>query len=144
MNNFSDPNNNFSFDKEVQKDHFVKYKGKIFAGHHYLIDVWGEGEHLENEDLIKKIIANSAIAAGATVLDLHSHKFGEAEGISAIALLAESHISVHTWPERNFAAFDIFLCGNTNPEKAVRSIKQHIKFVKIKISKIKRGKVEKN
>ena len=139
MKNFPDPNNNFSFDKEVQKDHFVKYKGKIFAGHHYLIDVWGEGEHLENEDLIKEIIANSAIAAGATVLDLHSHKFGEAEGISAIALLAESHISVHTWPERNFAAFDIFTCGNTNPQAAADALRKAFQPKQFKISRALRG-----
>ena len=56
--------------------------------------------------------------ANATVLDLISNKF-EPQGVTAIALLAESHISIHTWPESNYSAVDIFTCGrNMMPELA--------------------------
>ena len=53
-------------------------------------------------------------------LHLHFHRFGKEQGISGVAVLAESHISVHTWPERNYIAFDIFMCGDTNPELVCR------------------------
>ena len=60
----------------------------------------------------------AAKLANATVLNLISNKF-EPQGVTAIALLAESHISIHTWPESNYSAVDIFTCGqNMKPELA--------------------------
>ena len=50
-------------------------------------------------------------AADATLLDLKVHGFGDGQGVTGIALLAESHISIHSWPERGYAAVDMFLCG---------------------------------
>jgi len=50
-------------------------------------------------------------ASFATLLHLHCHQFSDSGGLSAVAVLAESHITVHTWPERDFAAFDVFMCG---------------------------------
>ena len=95
--------NNVSL-KNEKNDHFVKYDGKLFAGHHYLVDVWGESKYLESEEGIKNLLNKMASAAGATVLSLHVRKFGEGQGITGIAILAESHVSIHTWPERSFTA----------------------------------------
>ena len=128
-----------AFSPSYQKDHFVRSNGKLFAGYHYLIDVWGRGIYLENELEIRKILKKAATSAGASVLHILTHRFGDGQGITGIAILAESHISVHTWPERDFAAFDIFLCGDTNPEKSLEIIKQYTKASKLKVSKIKRG-----
>ena len=57
--------------------------------------------------------------AGATLLHIHLHTFTDGGGISGVAVLAESHISVHTWPEKGYAAFDVFMCGDAEPRKAL-------------------------
>ena len=134
-----DIDNKFSSSAYKNKDHFVEYEGQIFAGHHYLVDVWGKGTYLNNEEEILNLITEAAVEAGASVLGTYSHKYEGEQGISAVVVLAESHISVHTWPERNFAAFDIFLCGATNPEKSLSVIKKYNKLNKVKVFKYKRG-----
>ena len=50
------------------------------------------------------------------------HSFGSKSGLTGVLLLAESHISVHTWPEREYAAFDVFMCGNCDPDAAAEVI----------------------
>ena len=86
----------------------------------------GNPNLLDNEDFIKNALKEAADAAGATFLGLVSHKF-DPQGVTAIALLAESHISIHTWPEQSFAAIDCFSCGDhTNPEAACRSLKESL------------------
>jgi len=104
-------------------DHFVHCDGVTFAGTHLLLDFWG-AEHLNDEDFIEQTLRHAVVAAGAQLLHIHLHRFTQGGGISGVALLAESHISVHTWPERDFAAFDIFMCGTAQPEQAARVIKQ--------------------
>ena len=75
-------------------------------------------QKLNDELYLRCLINNSAKLAKATVLNLISNKF-EPYGVTAIALLSESHISIHTWPESNYAAVDIFTCGaNMHPELA--------------------------
>jgi len=59
-------------------------------------------------------LREAVLQAGATLLHIHLHHFTPNGGISGVAVLAESHISVHTWPERNFAAFDVFMCGDAS------------------------------
>lgn len=73
---------------------------------------------LNDEAYVRNALSNAADLAGATLLDIRTHAF-EPQGITGFALLAESHISIHTWPEHNFAAVDAFTCGDTtNPELA--------------------------
>lgn len=85
-------------------------------GKHVLLDVWGV-ENLTSIPLLEAMIIEAAQRAGATVLDKHFHTF-TGGGVTGVAILAESHISVHTWPETAYAAFDIFMCGNCEPEVA--------------------------
>jgi len=71
---------------------------------------------------IKKIehaLKAAAQAAGAVVLNVVVHRFPQSDGVTGVAILAESHISVHTWPEHNYIAFDIFMCGNSDPQTAL-------------------------
>lgn len=78
---------------------------------------------LDDEDFVRNALTEAAEAAGATLLKLVSHKF-QPQGVTAIALLAESHISIHSYPEYGYAAIDCFTCGETtNPESACRSLK---------------------
>ena len=80
--------------------------------------------------------------SGAKILHMHMHRFGEEQGISGVAVLAESHISVHTWPERKYIAFDIFMCGDTNPELACKYLIETLKPKKKKVELIKRGNIK--
>ncbi len=133
-----DLNSKYSKKTHIASDHFVTENGQIFAGHHYLIDMW-DCLYLEEDNKIKDILINAAKAAGASVLQVETHHFGEGQGVSGVAILAESHISIHTWPERSFAAFDIFMCGNTNPELSFTFLKKTFKPKKVEIKKLKRG-----
>ena len=123
-------------------DHFASSDGQRFAGHHYLVDVWGEGAYLKSQTAIETILREAAEAAGATLLHIHTHQFGEGEGVSGIAILAESHISAHTWPERAFAAFDMFLCGGTDPEAGLKQIEDLTHGSRTLVSRVKRGVLE--
>ena len=86
---------------------------------HLLLELYRcDCEKLNDESYLRCILNKAAKLANATVLNLISNKF-EPQGATAIALLAESHISIHTWPESNYSAVDIFTCGqNMLPELA--------------------------
>ena len=74
-----------------------------------------------------------------TLIHIHLHRFGKEQGISGVAVLAESHLSVHTWPERNYIAFDMFMCGDTDPIAASNYLIATLKPKKKKVLIIKRG-----
>ena len=86
---------------------------------HLLLELYKcDFSKLNDESFLRCSLNNAAKLANATVLNLISNKF-EPQGVTAIALLAESHISIHTWPESHYSAIDIFTCGNNmKPEKA--------------------------
>jgi len=77
--------------------------------------------------------------AGATLLHIHLHTFTDGGGISGVAVLAESHISVHTWPEKGYAAFDVFMCGDAQPRKAMEVFKRAFNPGRIVVGEHKRG-----
>ncbi|MEJ2095796.1 MAG: adenosylmethionine decarboxylase [Deltaproteobacteria bacterium] len=123
------------------KDHFVRRDGLEFAGEHLLVDLWG-AQRLDDIDLMGRALRAAVKAAGATLLHIHLHHFTIQGGISGVAILAESHISVHTWPERHFAAFDIFMCGDSRPDKAVEIIKNNFAPARMTIGRNLRGMVQ--
>ena len=124
--------------KTITNDHFIIDKGKIYAGKHVILDLWNV-KFDNNMVTLKRIIKDAIVVSKATLLHMHLHKFGKEQGISGVAVLAESHISVHTWPERNYIAFDIFMCGDTFPSLAAESIVNSLKPKRKKIKVIKRG-----
>ena len=91
----------------------------IHKSKHFLLELYRcDCEKLNDESFLRCTLNRAAKLANATVLNLISNKF-EPQGVTAIALLAESHISIHTWPESNYSAVDIFTCGrNMMPELA--------------------------
>jgi len=95
---------------------------------HLLLELYScDNEKLNDESFLRCTLNKAAKLAKATVLNLISNKF-EPQGVTAIALLAESHISIHTWPESNYSAVDIFTCGqNMMPEQASQYIIQTLK-----------------
>ena len=90
-----------------------------FQGKHLLLELYGcNSDKLNDEIFLRYKIDNASKLARASVLKLVSNKF-EPYGVTAIALLAESHLSIHTWPESQYAAIDIFTCGkNMRPNLA--------------------------
>ena len=109
-----------------------------FAGSHLIIDLW-EAEGLDDKARIEQAMRDAVEAAGATLLHIHLHTFTPNGGISGVAVLAESHISVHTWPERGYAAFDVFMCGDAEPRKALTVLEQAFAPKRVVVGIHKRG-----
>ena len=127
--------------KNISADHFIIEKKKMYAGQHLILDFWGV--KFNNSIItLKKILKNAIKVSGATLLHIHLHRFGKQQGISGVAVLAESHISVHTWPERDYIAFDIFMCGDTNPDASAEYLLKTFKPKKSILKKIKRGVIK--
>lgn len=113
-------------------------KRKKYAGIHLIAEFWG-GKCIDDSKAIEKILIMAAQKANNTPLKTVIHKFNP-QGITGIILLAESHISLHFWPEWNYLALDIFTCGKKSmPYKALGYLKKIFKPKKIQIKKIKRG-----
>jgi S-adenosylmethionine decarboxylase len=103
-------------------DHFVRRNGLQFAGIHLILDLW-DASRLSDQRVVDRALRMAAEAAGATLLRLDLHTFPSTGGITGVAVLAESHISIHTWPERAYAAVDVFMCGSAEPHKAIDVIR---------------------
>ncbi len=89
------------------------------VGKHCILELYDcDPSKLDNEIFLRNAITTAAKRAGATLLNLITHRF-DPQGVTGLALLAESHISIHTWPENGYAAVDVFTCGDhTMPDKA--------------------------
>ena len=85
------------------KNFSVQKDGQTFAGIHLLIDFY-QASNLTDEHLIEEALENAASAVNAKKIDICVHKFPQNHGVSGVITLAESHISIHTWPEIFFAA----------------------------------------
>jgi len=127
----------------IDSDFFIKCAktGDEFAGRHILADFW-DVDDMGNLPLIQKTIEDAAVMAGATILHSHYHPFGEGMGVSGVTVLSESHISIHTWPERAFASIDIFMCGDCNPEVALQHMIKMFKPGSVEDSLHRRGLVQ--
>ena len=125
-----------------EKDHFIQRNGVEFAGTHLLLDLYDDS-HLDDINHIEQAMRDIVSSCGATLLHIHLHHFTPSGGVSGVAVLAESHISVHTWPERDYAAFDVFMCGDAEPENAVPVLKRAFFPRRIEVSEELRGRVSK-
>lgn len=119
-------------------DHFVSRDGLRFAGTHLIVDLW-DATSLDDLSLVEKALRDAADRAGATLLNIDLHHFSPNGGISGVAVLAESHISIHTWPEVSYAAVDIFMCGNAEPHKAIDVLKEAFLPGTVTLAEHKRG-----
>lgn len=111
------------------------------AGTHLLVDLW-RAKRLDEPAHLERTLRDAAAACGATVLAVNVHRFGAGGGVSALALLAESHISVHTWPERGYAAADIFMCGACDPYRALPVLEAGLACEVLRVHEQKRGVVD--
>lgn len=120
-------------------EHLMIRNGVRCAGAHLIVDLYG-GERLDDIKHVDATLRRCVEAAGATLLGVHLHYFDENGGVSGVAVLAESHISIHSWPEHNYAAFDIFMCGDTQPEACVDVLREAFSPDRVAVSEFLRGR----
>ena len=112
------------------------------AGIHLLADLHGVAPGLLTDAAgIDALLREAALAAGARILHSHFHSFGAGQGVTGVLLLAESHISIHTWPEVGFAAADIFMCGAARPQLALELIETSLRPQSRMVRTVERGQL---
>lgn len=112
----------------------------LAKGRHAVADVrYADPERLADANWLLEQAQAAAVAAGATVLQAHAHPFGPGQGVAGVVLLAESHLTFHTWPEHGFAALDAFMCGDCNPEKAVLDFARALGGLQVESRVLNRG-----
>jgi len=109
-------------------------------GRHVAVDTWGvDFELLNSAEFLQAQMVEAAEACGATVLSVQSKQF-EPQGATVLVLLSESHLSIHTYPERGFAAIDCYTCGETvDPQLAIDYLVSALKPEKCYAKKLVRG-----
>ena len=111
--------------------------------HHLILDCYGcPPERLDNLKIVEAVMLETAEKIKVQVLKSHFHKFAP-QGVSGMVLIAESHLSIHTWPERGYAAIDIFTCGTgTLTHLAPDYLKQNLQVKTMKIRELEREVLE--
>lgn len=111
-------------------------------GCHVLVEFYQADETVLNDlPMIREIMETAAVKASATVISSHFHPFSP-QGISGVVIIAESHITIHTWPEKRYAAVDIFTCGDhLKPKAAVDYLKERLDSAQVSVVELKRGYV---
>jgi S-adenosylmethionine decarboxylase len=107
------------------------------TGTHLIVDIQSDVD-LTNLQAIQGCLESCAVACGATILHTVMHSFGPGSGVTGVVILAESHISIHTWPELRYAAVDIFMCGSCDPHQAISVLKDHFLSEDIKVRALDR------
>jgi S-adenosylmethionine decarboxylase proenzyme len=109
-------------------------------GIHLLIELWScNRQKIDNLDYLEKIMAQAAEVAGATVLKTAFQDFNP-QGVSGVVVIAESHLTIHTWPEFGYSAVDIFTCGTkVDPWKAAGFLKQELEAEEVQVRDFQRG-----
>lgn len=118
-------------------DHFAVRNGVRCAGVHLIVDLH-EAKGLDDIDLIETTLRRCVDEAGATLLHIHLHHF-QPNGVSGVAVLAESHISIHTWPEVGYAALDLFMCGTANPDRCIPVLRKAFSAGRVEVNELLRG-----
>lgn len=118
--------------------YFAEMGDLQYAGTHLIIDLWG-ARGLDDLQGIRLALNEAALACGATVLDMRFHSFTPNGGVTGVALLSQSHISIHSWPEAHYAALDIFVCGPCDPYQTVPVLREAFAPEYVQVTEHKRG-----
>jgi len=108
------------------------------VGVHVIADLWGAG-HLDDAARIEAAVRAAVEFCGASLIAAHFRTLTPGNGVSGMVMLKESHISIHTWPEYEYAAVDVFVCGSTDPYRAIEKLKETLGPAKCQVQEIKRG-----
>jgi len=113
---------------------------------HVFADFWGcPREQLENASFLEAAVKETAYLVGTDLLKIDSHQFrspgaGYSRGVTVYAILSESHIAIHTYPEAGFAAIDIYVCGrHCNPRRGLEYLRERLRPTSISFSEMVRG-----
>jgi S-adenosylmethionine decarboxylase len=113
-------------------------------GRHVIIELWGCGDVINDASRVESAMRDAVQAANATLLDIFVHEFSP-QGVTGVAVLTESHLSIHTWPEYGYVAADVFTCGSTTkPEAAAEVLKKAFHAGTSEIRELERGVMPKN
>ena len=109
-------------------------------GRHLILELWGCGpESINSIETIERAMTETIAACGATLLDLRVYPFTP-QGVTGVAILSESHMMIHTWPEHGYAAVDVFTCGyHTDPGKAIPVLRRYFTPERIQVMEMNRG-----
>ena len=109
-------------------------------GKHLLIEMWRCTRGTDDPAAVRAAIADAVETAGATLLRLEVHTYSP-QGVTGVAVLAESHLSVHTWPEHGYVAADVYTCGtSTDPHAAARVLERHFAAGVVQVREVERGR----
>lgn len=109
-------------------------------GQHALADLYGCAAAILSDPVpVEQALRKAATLAGATILASHVHHFGANGGVTAVLLLMESHLSIHTWPEYNYAAVDVFMCGAMRLDAALSHLKWILRPTDSQVRVFQRG-----
>ncbi|NLA59423.1 MAG: S-adenosylmethionine decarboxylase proenzyme [Firmicutes bacterium] len=113
---------------------------KNALGRHVLCEAYGcDPKVLDDREQVENIMVQAALHAGAEIREVAFHKFAP-QGVSGVVVISDSHLAIHTWPEYEYAAIDVFTCGNTvDPWHALNYMLKHFKAKDTDSSEIKRG-----
>jgi S-adenosylmethionine decarboxylase proenzyme len=127
-------------EEQVQpQDCNLQARGLPAVGRHLIAEMWDcKPSYLTDVNRIRRAMIHAAALVGNTVIDSMFHEF-QPGGITGILLLAESHMSVHTWPEHSYAAFDMFSCASADPAPAFDYIAATLGCVDWSMIKLERG-----
>lgn len=131
---------------EVDDPHIRKGAKRLYAlGTHLLVELRGCNSKLLNDPKkIEEFLVSAARESKATIVETHVHQFSPF-GVSGVVVIAESHLSIHTWPEYGYAAVDIFTCGDVlKPEVAASYLIGKLQSKNSSIIEIKRGILSRN
>lgn len=108
-------------------------------GRHVIIELWGCNDAINDAARVKAAMLDAVKAANATLLNIHVHTFSP-QGVTGVAVLSESHLSIHTWPEHGYAAADVFTCGETTePQAAAEVLRDAFEATHADIKELTRG-----
>jgi S-adenosylmethionine decarboxylase len=108
------------------------------VGRHLILEMWG-CRNLNSTEIVERALRDVVREADLTLLDLNVYPFTPI-GVTGVAVVTESHVMIHTWPEYGYAAVDVFTCGDqANPEAALPLLREHFAPERIQIMEINRG-----
>jgi len=110
----------------------------IEAGRHLIIDLYG-AKRLDDVGHVERTLKRCVEASGATLLHMHLHDLNPTGGVTGVAVLKESHIAIHSWPETGYAALDIFMSGSADPARAIPVLREAFETDEVRVTTQLRG-----
>ncbi|KPA10102.1 S-adenosylmethionine decarboxylase proenzyme [Candidatus Magnetomorum sp. HK-1] len=109
-------------------------------GSHLIVELYGcDSKIINDQKKIEKILLGAVKCSGAQIIQPFFHQYNPC-GVSGVVIIAESHFTIHTWPEKKYCALDIFTCGKSlDNEKALSYLKKNLDVKHISIVEMKRG-----